>query len=166
VVKVKRVLPRYHDIKDRISELPVWYDAHGCPRYGDFEPNVLGVYDDIALLYLIECQSCQARFKVGEGHNMHSSFNGYIKRAGLAYLDYQDKVKKGEPAELPDIPWEKPTLAQYAACPIYGDPPIHGCVGDTMSSSTLKVLEAWEKEKASYNWVRVFELEINIEPGW
>ena len=39
----------------------------------------------------------------------------------------------------------------------YGDPPIHGCVGDTMNVDDLAVIEAWTREHLE--WVRHPELE-------
>ncbi len=35
----------------------------------------------------------------------------------------------------------------------YGDPPLHGCIGDTMNSMPLQVHEFWERSKME--WERV-----------
>jgi len=40
----------------------------------------------------------------------------------------------------------------------YGDPPIHGCVGDTMNCEDLEVLEVWLKENIG-EWERKSEFE-------
>ena len=45
----------------------------------------------------------------------------------------------------------------------YGDPPAHGCVGDTMNCEDLEVLEVWRKDRERYEWVRHPELEGPIE---
>lgn len=44
----------------------------------------------------------------------------------------------------------------------YGDPPIHGCVGDTMNCDDVSVLEVWRREHME-EWERVPELEGNID---
>ena len=43
----------------------------------------------------------------------------------------------------------------------YGDPPIHGCVGDTMNCEDIAVLEVWHKDK--FEWVRHTDLEGDID---
>lgn len=47
----------------------------------------------------------------------------------------------------------------------YGDPPIHGCVGDTMNCEDLEVLQVWNRLTPADEWRRVSELEgvIDIE---
>lgn len=37
------MLPDYSDIIDRAGE-PDWYDQHGAPRYGPFEPDRVSIY--------------------------------------------------------------------------------------------------------------------------
>ena len=41
----------------------------------------------------------------------------------------------------------------------YGDPPIHGCVGDTMNCEDIEVLQVWFRDRGLDEWVRVPELE-------
>ena len=67
------MLPDYSDIRSRITEEPTWFDARGVPRYGEFSPRMLGVYDMYALLAEIECQMC------------HNSLERLIK--GFSYGD-------------------------------------------------------------------------------
>lgn len=43
----------------------------------------------------------------------------------------------------------------------YGDPPRHGCVGDTMNCDDLEVLQAWTKDLS--DWVRRHDLEGVME---
>ena len=60
--------PAYRDILAVAGGAPVeWWDGHGVPRFWPFEPGLLGVYDQLAVLYEIACQSCRATFLVGEG---------------------------------------------------------------------------------------------------
>ena len=48
----------------------------------------------------------------------------------------------------------------------YGDPPAHGCVGDTMNCVDLEVLQVWYKHYPMDEWERHPELEGVIEgPG-
>jgi hypothetical protein len=51
----------------------------------------------------------------------------------------------------------------------YGDPPRHGCIGDTMNVDTLRVIEFWSKglsiEVPSLQWTRRPELEFVYPEG-
>jgi hypothetical protein len=136
------MLPSYHDITSRIPEPPTWYDASGTPRYGDFSPGDLGVYDHLALLVRIACQSCQKEFLVA-GYTSH---NWYAVAVGDT-LHYSN------------------TLENIAPGFHYGDPPRHGCVGDTMNCEEIEVVEAWERsgtyqvDVAGSDWVRRADIE-------
>lgn len=44
----------------------------------------------------------------------------------------------------------------------YGDPPAHGCAGDTMTSEALKVIQAWNRAGRVRDWKRVKKLEVKI----
>ena len=43
----------------------------------------------------------------------------------------------------------------------YGDPPVHGCVGDTMNCDDLEVVQVWNREDCE--WVRHSEMEGVID---
>jgi len=43
----------------------------------------------------------------------------------------------------------------------YGDPPAHGCVGDSMNCEDLEVLQVWHKQ--DWEWQRCEELEGPID---
>ena len=45
----------------------------------------------------------------------------------------------------------------------YGDPPIHGCIGDTMTTDTIRVIEYWIKNEKSFNWERKTDQEGIID---
>lgn len=47
----------------------------------------------------------------------------------------------------------------------YGDPPIHGCVGDTMNSVPREVLECWHRT-IFVGWKRQKKYEGKIDCGW
>jgi len=44
----------------------------------------------------------------------------------------------------------------------YGDPPVHGCIGDTMNCEDLEVMEAWTREGV-IDWARRPEFEGLID---
>lgn len=150
--------PSYSDIQSRILEKPTWYDIHGCPRYGKFEPRALGVYDEFAALFKIRCQNCHEEFLVAYG----------TPRYNIQALAIAGQMG----VNVKEIPSEKftNTLEEITEIFHYGDPPIHGCVGDTMSSESLACVEAWRKGSWAENrmeWKRVPELEITYpEPDY
>ena len=45
----------------------------------------------------------------------------------------------------------------------YGDPPVHGCVGDTMNCEDLEVLQVWVRRSDAEDWDRRLDLEGPIE---
>jgi len=135
------MLPDYFDIIKRAGT-PDWYDNHGVPRYGEFNPDMLGVYDKFAVLVRIACQACDQEFLVGCG-----------------YRDYEFRFS----GDIHENSLEEITKNFH-----YGDPPRHGltCLaGDTMNCIDLVILEAWEKD-STWEWVRRTELEGQIEPRW
>ena len=123
--------PSYADILLRIAEPPLWHDRHGVPRYEPFAPQMLGVYDDFAILVEIKCQRCSRRFLVGGGWTRFDLFVDPIVERNLTSL---------------------------AASFDYGDPPRHDvgpmcrCAGETMSSDVVRIVEAWER--VGLDWVR------------
>jgi hypothetical protein len=44
----------------------------------------------------------------------------------------------------------------------YGDPPAHGCVGDTMNCYDLRIVEFWVKDNP-FNKVRKTDWEVELE---
>jgi len=56
-------------------------------------------------------------------------------------------------------------LPKHPAKLHYGDPPAHGCVGDTMNCNDLEVLEVWEGDiMRAAQWRRLQKLEGVIDP--
>lgn len=126
------MLPAYRDILDAVGRPPEWWDAHGVPRFEPFRPEMLGIYDDLAILAEIACASCDARMLVGEGWT------------------------RFDPHANPMVPRTLPSLVAGFS---YGDPPRHHCHGggETMSCEEIRVVEAWERER--FDWVRHHEME-------
>ena len=115
----------YKDILSRISELPLWFDSNGVPRYDKFDPSMCpNIYSNHVGLFLIACQYCGQKFHV----EMHSDI-------------------WGERTNSPPSKWH------------YGDPPIHGCTGDTMNCDDLAVIEFWSK--INFEWKRQKKFEVN-----
>lgn len=117
------MLPDYQDIKDAAgNKTPVWYDGNGVPRYAPFHPHMLGVYDQFALLMEIQCQSCNRKFLVGRGWQRH-----------------EVRFANGHTEVITH------TLRDLAETWGYGDPPRHGCIGDTMGCIPQRIVQAWHQ---------------------
>jgi hypothetical protein len=157
------VLPDFQDITSRIAEEPSWHDEHGTPRYGEFHPRDLGVYDDSALLVEIRCQACGQRFLVGQGF---SSFDRIDSALRAAYFDTGHKE--------PEILSPEDFLRRRAEFFHYGDPPRHGsCSGNTMNCVDHRIVQAWLQDKKwpgaghDERWLRWPEIEGDLElPDW
>ncbi|MCL4414523.1 MAG: hypothetical protein M1522_07235 [Actinobacteria bacterium] len=125
------MLPSYADIRSRIADPPIWHDRHGVPRYEAFDPSMLGVYDDFAILAEIACQRCGERFLVGGGWTRFDVFADPIVERNLEAL--AESFDYGDP-------------------PRHDDGPMGRCAGETMHSETVRVVEAWEQ--VGFDWVR------------
>lgn len=129
----------YRDITDRIEEPPSWWDENGTPRYGKFTPDQsANVYVDQVVLLEIACQACCTKFKVcmssGSMDRIRHNTEGLKEAVGAGYIHY-------------------------------GDPPNSGCcaAGATMNCDDLRVLEFHVMEDRAWDWVRVPELEVELE---
>lgn len=152
---------KYNDLRSRISEEPKWYTREGYPRYCFFKPQETGVYVQSALLVRIACQDCRQEFLVGEG------FDRYNFDALITYNMLQ-KVS-GIKTELTEeqIEGSRLDIRKIARSYYFGDPPAHGCVGDTMSCDELEIVEAWERDtEKSFEWVSIPELIGKIQNSW
>ncbi len=106
------MLADYDDIRKRIKEEPIWYDTNGVPRYDKFEPMLCSnIYATEIVLLKIACQSCGQKFLVEMHYSMMDRVNGI-----------------------------KP-LSKKLRNLHYGDPPIHGCCGDTMNCDDIRIVE-------------------------
>jgi len=45
----------------------------------------------------------------------------------------------------------------------YGDPPLHGCTGDTMNCIDIEVLEFWQRKDFGKEWKRLKSFEKKME---
>jgi len=131
--------PSYNDIRSRIAEEPKWFTVDGVPRYEEFTPKMLGVYDNLAGLFVVRCQSCGRTMLVGDG----------TPRLSLL------RVALGKTNQL--------TIEEFTRGWACGDPPRHDCpgAGETMSATEIAVMEAWEQ--IDMEWQRRSDLE---RPYW
>ena len=132
----------YQDIRNKVAAEPTWFDGNGVPRYCEFGPEHLpSIYAKEAVLLHIRCQACGESFAVGLGG---SPFFGTA---------FSELVQD----------WQRHEHDPHRWGPIhYGDPPIHGCVGDTMSSIDVEIVQFWQRGGA-HEWARVPEFEIALE---
>jgi len=137
----------YEDIRRKIAEEPKWYDCHGVPRYDVFNPRLSpNIYAEEIILLEISCQDCRQKFLVEMNwsvmemvYNRHTESFSTIMRQ---WMDDKDRHEHWPPFH-------------------YGDPPAHGCVGDTMNCFDLRIVEFWVKD--GFNKVRKTEWEVELE---
>jgi hypothetical protein len=110
----------YPDIRALTTREPVWFDQDGVPRYQTFNTKLCpDPYARWIVLLQIGCQACRTRFLVEVSGNVWNP-------------------EPGPPEHLD-----------------YGDPPIHEnrsgrrCVGNTMSTDNIAVVEVWVQNKKS-----------------
>jgi len=130
----------YQDITSRINVPPIWWDSNGVPRYSPFHPHLLpNIYADQALHFTVKCQDCGREFAVAAQSDVQSQKD----RDDLVQGIYDRKV-------------------------YYGDPPSHGCVGDSMMSVPVKVINLWmrdERRRIQWGIVPVFQSR-DLIPDW
>lgn len=142
--------PKFRDITSQAGQ-PDWYDLGGIPRYGKFSPDVVAQKfkhpgADYVALMLIMCQNCRNGFRVAvHYHRAMEETERWIFSA--------DEDKMELPARS-DPGWFH-----------YGDPPAHGCIGDTMNSIPWKVLQFWIWSQ-DRGWARWPEYEVGVIPHW
>lgn len=127
--------PRYEDIREKLGE-PLWHDYEGVPRYKEYHPRLLGVYDSISCLFVVECQACAQKFDCARG--ICPAFE--VMRGFLPTEDFNTIFE------------EKKALEYLLS---WGDAPFHGgCMGETMSTSIVAVKQFWKREGIG-DWEKV-----------
>ena len=128
----------YQDIIAKAGE-PIWYDQNGVPRYVPFHPrDGVGVYVNHAAYMKIACQACKREFYVA------SEF-------GDDSLDFGNQPMLPQNPTLPiDSCWD--AVGSFH----YGDPPCHGCIGDSMNSVPLEIIQFWFRDLKNFkDWERI-----------
>ena len=122
------------DYSDLLAgRVPTWCDDNAVPRFVEFHPNLCDVYARVVALIEIECQNCGKKFVVAREFTCPPS-----------------AVFEHDPVLLADRLH-------------YGDPPNHGCIGDSMNSIPKRCIEMWLRDP---EWHRVSEYEVELKPDW
>lgn len=131
--------PIYRDLREKLGE-PLWHDAEGVPRYAPFEPNLLGIYDEWACLFVVRCQGCSRDFHCAAGWTITN---------GLMHLTAEQSKERFDKKD--DAATVLPLFVGW------GDAPWHGyngddgqCSGTTMSTEIMDVREIWHR--VNYKW--------------
>lgn len=138
----------YADITSRLGE-PLWWDGHAVPRYEAFKPEMCGVYDRYIAYLEIACQACVRRFHVA------------VCVDGMFPVWHPSEVQWGPGGNGWSLTADNMPHREDAGIWHYGDPPRHGCIGDTMNCIDLRIVEFWERTR--FDWVRRSEYEIEFE---
>jgi len=122
----------YEDLLSRIVDPPEWWDENAVPRWCPFSPErIANLYARQVCLLLIRCQNCHTPFNVAMSwHPLH--------------------------------PGPMEPLSEFAPDGLFwGDPPNVDCCfsGPTQMSETLRVLEFWQRDPKTREWVRVPRFE-------
>lgn len=162
----------YPDLMQGVE--PDWYMAQGAvPRYCAFKPHTCNVYADYSILMEIRCQSCGKKFLIGEEYTKSDLLQILVDVKKSAELNphqwkpSMDSIWLDLRAALyaPRVEYEdgKTTYRTRTIEDVvnhwgYGDPPNHGCVGDTMTSIPSRSVQVWDlnsgqvvEEKNGYN---------------
>jgi len=130
------VYPLYADLR-RALGTPKWIDQHGVPRYHGFSPELLGIYDDWAVLITVTCQACGQEFQCGIG-----ACSWQLRMENPDALQFEDRH---DPMKV---------LPLFMG---WGDAPWHThegeedrfdgqCAGTTMSYGGIQLLQVWVKD--------------------
>lgn len=138
-----------HDFKDILAatkETPTWWDENGTPRFSGINPkDCPDIYADEVVFFLIECQNCERKFIV----QTSSKKSQRMLRNSMLNISEPTSIEDAMRKGLLDVV-------------DYGDPPIHGCTGDVMSSYPIKILQFWSKLNASHTFERKYDLEVDL----
>lgn len=152
------MLEAYADITKRLGP-PLWWDAHGVPRYDEFQPDLGSeIYADEVVLLDIRCQSCGCQFTVSMNRtNAFEMVRAELRKRRLADLDPALREK------LTVEPGRRLADRIRDGSIHYGDPPNLPCCpsGPTMNCEDWRVLQYWHRERAG-DWQREPALEVPL----
>ena len=132
----------YEDIRRRIADPPRWWAENGVPRYDPFRPQDCSCLTAHQVVLLrIACAACRQEFDVEIYRQQTNRF--------------EEGKHRGD--------WLLPFDAVSEIRLDYGDPPRHGeepgefrgCLGESMNSNPLRVLEAWfrDRDRKHKEWI-------------
>lgn len=129
---------------------------------------MLNIYARYGALYLIKCQDCKKEFHIGEAF---SPYNDVLYAVPAEYLHpgtnlapdgkFWVRVDQCYFLDLKSSETKRLTLKETVESFHYGDPPSHGCVGDTMGAIEIKTLEVWDM-----NFGRTVDPQTNRITNW
>ena len=124
----------YSDIMDRIEDEPKWFDVFGVPRYDD---SIIPSH----LMGHIQCQSCHREFYVALVDEVYrrDPFERFLPDGGIISNVVEDYEVNTTTVNGMKVVKDVEAMMQGVHLNLspnwhYGDPPSHGCVGDTMNS--------------------------------
>lgn len=146
----------YKDILDRADGAPLWWDEHAVPRFCEFGPDeVANIYADEVVLLRIHCQACGYAFRVAMSAEW--SRRWLWARERLDHPDTDAQARLTQESSLGSL--------IVSGRIHYGDPPNYCChAGATMNSVPILAAEVWTRR--SMDWVRIRELEREIDCEW
>jgi len=134
--------PLYQDLRERLGE-PLWHDQNGVPRYAPFEPDLLGIYDTWACLFVVQCQACRRQFDCATGYDLTGDIS-WILRSSKEELEDGFALRDDANA----------MMERFMA---WGDAPWHDddnqCAGTTMTTYIVDIKELWHR--SDREWQRV-----------
>ncbi len=187
--------PYYHDILNLTSLDPIWFTPEGVPRYCEFQPFMISIYADYSVLYEIHCQDCGRSFQVGDDYDRSDMLMMRLDHTRMSEEELkwvEDKtdvwifMRQGLYAphfkdENGNNVYKTLTIEEMIRGYHYGDPPSHGCIGDTMNSVPRSTLQVWNnhagretEERKGYSVITKWgepahmpELEgLDLTPDW
>jgi len=143
----------YADILSRITDEPVWYDIHGTPRFD--VPHI-----PLHLMGRIKCQNCRKEFWVSLTDNVYHQAAMKNKEGITIAGDRNVEINQAEYDRLTEVDKNGLRIVKHTLSNLYheclhlrlkanwhfGDPPAHGCIGDTMNSIPEYEWEEFAKE--------------------
>jgi len=136
--------PVYRDIREKLGT-PMWHDSNGVPRYAEFHPKYLGVYDYYAAHFLVQCQSCLQTFPCATGSQNYRFHNNEVVMIDDIFAFLEQYVSWG------DAPWHDDDSQ---------------CAGTTMSSSVVKLLSVWERKNSDWEPLEITQKMTDLVTEW
>lgn len=133
--------PLYSDIREKLGE-PEWHDQYGVPRYAPCHPDLMGIYDDWACLFVVKCQGCNREFDCAAGFTL---FNGLHD---LTREQIQERIDKKE-----DPSFVLPLFVSWGDAPWHDDE--NQCAGTTMTTDIVLIKKVWRRANGDWNQLAI-----------
>lgn len=145
----------FEDITKQLGE-PKWYDDLGYPRYCIFNPDkISNIYACCTALLTISCQGCGREFEVAVNYTDHNFYRCFGEKMRAVAGTDNFQINKFIVPFLNTL-----TPEDFANAFHYGDPPNHGCIGDSMNVFDLRINQFWLRLKLDWKRYKQFEIEM------